>query len=897
MSKRIRRSIFLGLTVVLAGLLVMWDIQRRPMREEEEGKAFTVLNASAMTRESGTVVSVVRSDFPELPEPLDPATELTYGQVEEMVREAATLGGLEEVLRKAEQARAEGPIWVVLKPNIVELKTRGSGVITDWWVAKAIVKTVNTFAPGSRITIAEGAAWIPPERTDVLEHVPWANIGDGFEVAGYRQLLKDGDLAGIRLDIVDLNFDETVETPVPGKGYSQDSYFIPKTLLECDVLIDVPVLKIIGVVGMTNAMKNFIGIAPGMIYGWGKSQGYPPSGVPGIPHASPVLDETIVDLTSLSGVDFTVVDAIIAMERGKSDDHGGRARRMNTIVAGADVVAVDAVSARLMGLNPYDIEYITLAHDKGLGVGRLSEIRVVGQGIEEVAQRFEKYPAEWDEQGHYGKGNRIWLLKGPIPLKGRGGVTPPLLPDPAGLYPTPGQDGWSDPVYFHDDRIDVDRYYGDPVDCVAYAYAEFNAPSTQEAELWVGSDEGMQVWINGKNVYRFEGVRRHRLPNERVPISIRKGRNACLVEVAQTSGGYDFSLKVCEPEEDPRYDGSTVFGLTYYVPKTATSGVKELAALDERQRGEWYEEHSLDVSQPGRVVLSAFLPGEIETKWAALDEAILWGGRMEVQARIVKGRIEARTENVRRFYLKVEGPLADLGRSMKVDVDGFEVRVKKVAKGDRIEMEADLRKDGEVKGWKAKKRREAPEDRMAVGRAPETLTREGLDSPLGNFFTDAIRWATGADVAFQNNGGIRKDLEAGPVTVEDIFAMNFPDELYTFEVTGRELLAILEYDVRDAKERPMQMSGLRYTFDRSRPEGSRIVRSTVDPEKLYTVAAEDYLCIRGERFFGREVDFVNTAAHVVDAQVRYARKMGKVVARTEGRIEEIGSETKSSGVR
>ena len=883
MGKRVRRIIVWGGVLLLASVLVMWDIQRRPM-EEKEGRAFTVLTASAMPQEDGTVVSVVRSDFPELLEPADPTAELTYRQVEEMVRKAVTLGGLEEVLDRAKERRSGGGVlWVVLKPNIVELKTRESGVITDWQVAKAVVKAVQGFAPGSRVSIAEGGAWIPPERTDVLANAPWADVGDGFEVAGYRQLLEDEELSGIRLDIIDLNYDEAIETPVPGKGYSRDSYHVPKTLLDCDVLIDMPVLKIIGMVGMTNAMKNFIGIAPGLIYGWGKAQGYPGSDVPGIPHAQTVLDETIVDLTAVSGVDFTVVDAVIAMEKGKSDDHGGIAVRMNTIIAGADVVAVDAVSARLMGMNPYDIEYVTLAHMKGMGVGRLSDIRVVGQSIDEVARRFEKYPHEY---GHYGQGNHTWLLKGPISLSDR----EQARPDPATLYPTPGEDGWSDPVYFHDDMIDLDRYYSDPLDCVAYAYAEFNAPGTQEAELWVGSDEGMEVWINGKSAYRFEGARRHHLPNERVPISIRKGRNACLVEVAQTGGGYDFSLKICEPEEDPRYDGNTVFGLSYYVPKTATSWTKELAAVDERRRdGEWYEERAVDMTVPGQVKLSAFLPERLEGAWIGLDEPILWGGKMEVQAKILKDRVKVRTDNLRRFHLKVEGSLARLGRSPMVDVDGFEVRVKKVSEGDWIEMKVDLRKNGEVKGWKAKKSGEAPEDQMVVGEAPETLTREGLDSPMGNFFTDAIRWATGADVAFQNNGGIRQDLEAGPVTVEEIFALNFPDELYTFEVTGEELLAILEHDVRDEKERTMQMSGLRYVFDRSRPEGSRIVQSTVDLGKTYTIAAEDYLCREGGWFFGGEVDYVNTKDHVVDAQVRYVRKMGKVDVRSDGRIEEIAS--------
>ncbi len=91
----------------------------------------------------------------------------------------------------------------------------------------------------------------------------------------------------------------------------------------------------------------------------------------------------------------------------------------------------------------------------------------------------------------------------------------------------------------------------------------------------------------------------------------------------------------------------------------------------------------------------------------------------------------------------------------------------------------------------------------------------------------------------------------------------------------------------------MQMSGLRYTFDRSRPEGSRIVQSSVDPDKVYTIGAEDYLCNKGERFFGGNVPFVETGIQIVDAQIRYARKMGEIVAKTEGRIKEIGAVPRS----
>jgi uncharacterized protein (DUF362 family)/streptogramin lyase len=526
------------------------------------------------------VVGVIRSDFEQLKKPVSPDSALTEAQVEHMVRYAISMaGGLHTIIEP-------GTDWVVIKVNIVELKPRGSGVITDCRVVKALVKIVHEIVPEARITIAEGSGeWIPPDRADIKATVPRAKLGDGFEVAGYRALLRDEDLAGISLDIVDLNFDEAVEVTVPDEWYAREKYYIPSTILECDVLISVPVLKVHDGVGMTNAMKNFVGIAPGMIYGWAKMLGYPPgSGNPGIPHTPEILDETIVDLTSLSDVDFTVVDAIIAMERFKTEGWGGagKAVRMNTIVASADIVAADAVSARLMGFNPDDIEYLTLAAYKGLGQCDLETIKVNGNPIEQVARRFEKCPADWGkwgEQGHYGQGARTWLLKGPFEI----GEMEATSIDLKTLNPVPDQDGWSKPVYFHDDRIDLDTYYGDPVNCVVYAYAEFTAPKSQTAELWVGSGEDVRVWINSAEVYAYQGVRRHRLPNDREEIPIEEGRNTLLVQAKQTRGGFDFNVNLCEPESDKRYDGNRVFGLKFSIPETqvetASVGIEEVVGF------------------------------------------------------------------------------------------------------------------------------------------------------------------------------------------------------------------------------------------------------------------------------------------------------------------------------
>ncbi len=105
------------------------------------------------------------------------------------------------------------------------------------------------------------------------------------------------------------------------------------------------------------------------------------------------------------------------------------------------------------------------------------------------------------------------------------------------------------------------------------------------------------------------------------------------------------------------------------------------------------------------------------------------------------------------------------------------------------------------------------------------------ESPLGDVVTDAIRLGTGADAAIMNAGTMRIDdvLPAGPLTnyqLESIFL--FPDDtkIMTFPITGARLRTILERGVAEGvvgKGGYLQVSGLKYSWDRTKPSGSRIV--------------------------------------------------------------------------
>ncbi len=96
-----------------------------------------------------------------------------------------------------------------------------------------------------------------------------------------------------------------------------------------------------------------------------------------------VIHETVVDLLSIqqeihSGL-FAVMDGTFA-----GDGPGPRAMRWhekNIILASADQVAIDAVSAKLQGFQPMDLKFIRLAHELGLGVGDPKQIEIVGEDI------------------------------------------------------------------------------------------------------------------------------------------------------------------------------------------------------------------------------------------------------------------------------------------------------------------------------------------------------------------------------------------------------------------------------------------------------------------------------------------------------------------------------------
>jgi hypothetical protein len=354
-----------------------------------------------------------------------------------------------------------------------------------------------------------------------------------------------------------------------------NEYAIAASILEADAWIDIPVAKTHGA-KITAAMKNMYGLLPGHIYGWNKGRGT--DVMEGIPHTPQIVDESFVDLMLITEPDFVVTDLIRGSEGGAFNDTYWRS---NIIVAARDPIAADLVTARLMGFNPDDLEFAELAARRGHGPGQYANVDVRGALVEPLVTRWIKaggsYTGEWQEQADYGKSPRRWSLYGPVP-------TDHAFDDIAGLVPRPGQEGWSQPVWFGHDRIDLDDHFDDPSHCAVYAWTDVTMPEDGDVRLWLGADEGMQVWIDGETVYKIgrgsSRRRDHQLGQVRLPWTLSAGEHRLIIRADQGRGAFEFSFNICEPIDDVRYAGNSYLGLTYHL--SGASGTEQVVAATDR---------------------------------------------------------------------------------------------------------------------------------------------------------------------------------------------------------------------------------------------------------------------------------------------------------------------------
>ncbi|ODT78358.1 MAG: multifunctional 2',3'-cyclic-nucleotide 2'-phosphodiesterase/5'-nucleotidase/3'-nucleotidase [Pelagibacterium sp. SCN 64-44] len=199
-----------------------------------------------------------------------------------------------------------------------------------------------------------------------------------------------------------------------------------------------------------------------------------------------------------------------------------------------------------------------------------------------------------------------------------------------------------------------------------------------------------------------------------------------------------------------------------------------------------------------------------------------------------------------------------------------------------------------------------------IGTATDKLegSREvcrAMECSMGNLLADAIldRVADqGATIAFQNGGGIRASIDAGEVTIGDVLTvLPFSNTLATVEISGADVIEALENGVSDVENgagRFAQVAGLKYSFDLSKPAGSRVSDVLVkgegdewmpiDQEADYIIVTNNYVRGGGDGYGtfaegANPYDFGPPLEEVVADYI--AKQGGTYTPYTDGRITEI----------
>lgn len=177
---------------------------------------------------------------------------------------------------------------------------------------------------------------------------------------------------------------------------------------------------------------------------------------------------------------------------------------------------------------------------------------------------------------------------------------------------------------------------------------------------------------------------------------------------------------------------------------------------------------------------------------------------------------------------------------------------------------------------------------------------------MGNLVADATLARVkdqGVTIAFANSGGLRSSIDGGDVSMGEVLTvLPFQNTVATFQLKGEDILAALENGVSqidDVAGRFMQVSGLKYSFDRSKPAGSRIVSVEVkegeafvplDPAKTYIVAANNYVRTGGDGFkvfATKAINAYDFGPNLEEAVAAYITANSPYKPHTDGRISEV----------
>ena len=128
------------------------------------------------------------------------------------------------------------------------------------------------------------------------------------------------------------------------------------------------------------------------------------------------------------------------------------------------------------------------------------------------------------------------------------------------------------------------------------------------------------------------------------------------------------------------------------------------------------------------------------------------------------------------------------------------------------------------------------------------------ETEIRNLLADSVAEALGSPIAVVNGGGIRGSLYQGEIYGEDLAAVcPYDNTIIVLDMKGRVLWDMMENSLSNITRddipggRFLQVSGIHYTFDSSKPAGQRLIDvkfkdgTVLNPDKAYQVAVNNYM--------------------------------------------------------
>ena len=258
---------------------------------------------------------------------------------------------------------------------------------------------------------------------------PWKSaepVEEFMTAAGWDPGMFTSAAAGVEFENTNfLGFGKHyIRFPVPHGGHLFPAFDLNHSYADCDVFVSIGKMKEHLTAGITLSMKNCFGITPCTIYGDGAPKDEPgpvplggrypihvgsrqpskssPSEVdPKSPRQGGYrVPRCVADLVAARPVHLAIIDGVESQTGGEGIGSNTRHVKPGVLVAGTNVVCVDAVGAAVMGFDPMadrgtaPFEFcdstLRLAEELGVGTRDLKRIEVVGARIDEVVFDYRK---------------------------------------------------------------------------------------------------------------------------------------------------------------------------------------------------------------------------------------------------------------------------------------------------------------------------------------------------------------------------------------------------------------------------------------------------------------------------------------------------------------------------